>query len=394
MSLYRPYGAAALLLALAVGCGAQQGAGRPAGTAPGAAGGDPASATGTAAHRHSGHRASAGFTLVASGDVIASYPSVLETARQDAGGDGYAYGPVLAGVKSVIAGADLAICHLETPFGPEGGPFTGYPAFKAPPQVADGLKETGYDSCSTASNHTLDDGAEGVRRTLDTLDRAGIKHVGSARDAAEAARPALLKAPGGARVAQLSYTYGTNGVPLPPGKPWSVNLIDAEKIVADARAARRAGADVVVVSPHWGTEYRTEPDEQQLKVAKALTGARTGGRPDIDLVVGTHAHTPQPYEKLGGTWVVYGMGDQIAGIMESPRGNWGTIARFRFEPPAAEGQRWRVAKAEYVPQLSAHGPPLRMVNLAAAEGFPGVREGIREAVLSRGAAAAGLTMGR
>ncbi|MFH8404030.1 CapA family protein [Streptomyces sp. NPDC018019] len=388
MSLHRPYGAALLLMALAVGCAAQQNAGRPA---PASGPGSRAPSAASGAPQHSGHRASAGFTLAASGDVIASYPSVLETARRDAGGDGYDYRPILAGVKSVIEGADLAICHLETPFGPDGGPFTGYPAFKAPPQVADALRATGYDSCSTASNHTLDDGAEGVRRTLDVLDRAGIKHAGSAREAAEAGRPALLKAPGGARVAQLSYTYGTNGVPLPPGKPWSVNVIDTGRIIADARAARRAGADVVVVSPHWGTEYQTAPDAQQLKVAKALTGARTGGRPDIDLVIGTHAHTPQPYEKLAGTWVVYGMGDQIAGIMESPRGNWGTIARFRFEPPAGEGRRWRVTKAEFVPQLSAHGPPLRMVNLAATGQFADVRQGIREAVLSRGAEADGLT---
>ncbi|RSO33910.1 hypothetical protein DMH15_21410 [Streptomyces sp. WAC 06725] len=385
MSLHRPYGAALLLIAMAAGCAAPQGAGRPTARTPGS--------PGPAAPQHSGHRASAGFTLAASGDVIASYPSVLDTARRDAGGDGYDYRPILDGVKPVIEGADLAICHLETPFGPDGGPFTGYPAFKAPPQVADALRATGYDSCSTASNHTLDDGADGVRRTLDTLDRAGIKHAGSARDAAEATRPALLKAPGGARVAQLSYTYGTNGVPLPQGKPWSVNVIDADKIIADARAARRAGADVVVVSPHWGTEYQTEPDAQQLKVAKALTGSQTGGRPDIDLVIGTHAHTPQPYEKLAGTWVVYGMGDQIAGIMEKPRGNWGTIARFRFEPPAGEGQRWRVTKAEFIPQLSASGPPLRMLNLAVTGGHEDVRAGIREAVLSRGAAAAGLTEG-
>ncbi|MFH8346573.1 CapA family protein [Streptomyces sp. NPDC018045] len=392
MNQYRPYGAALLLISLTVGCAAQEGTGRTARPASGPGGRASASAPG--APQHSVHRASAGFTLAASGDVIASYPSVLETARQDAGGDGYDYRPILAGVKPVIEGADLAICHLETPFGPDGGPFTGYPAFKAPPQVADALKATGYDSCSTASNHTLDDGAEGVRRTLDTLDRAGIKHTGSARDAAEAGRPALLKAPGGARVAQLSYTYGTNGVPQPKGRPWTVGLLDAGKIVADARAARRAGADVVVVSPHWGTEYRTEPDAQQIEVAEALTRARTRGRPDIDLVIGTHAHTPQPYEKLNGTWVVYGMGDQIAGIMESPRGNWGTIARFRFEPPAKDGERWRVTKAEYIPQLSAHGPPLRMVNLAATGDRADVRDGIREAVLSRGAEGAGLTMGR
>ncbi|MET9295596.1 CapA family protein [Streptomyces sp. NPDC003077] len=337
--------------------------------------------------------AAAPFTLVASGDVIPSYPSVLRTAQQDAGGSGYEYRSILDGVRPVVSAAGLAICHLETPIGAPDGPFTGYPTFKAPPQIADALKATGYDSCSTASNHTLDDGAEGVGRTLDVLDRAGLRHVGSARSAAESARPALLTAPGGARVAQLSYTYGTNGIPRPEGQPWAVHLLDEKKIIADARAARRAGADIVVVSPHWGTEYQTEPDAQQLHLARALTAARTAGRPDIDLIVGTHAHTPQPYEKINGTWVVYGMGDQVAGRLLSPRGNWGSLARFTFAPPTEGEGRWRVTKAEFLPQLSDVGPPLRMVDLTATSGYDDVREGIRKAVLSRGAAKDGLTMG-
>ncbi len=95
---------------------------------------------------------------------------------------------MFAGVRPVVSRADLAICHMETVYGKDGGPFTGYPAFKSPPQVAAALKHTGYDSCSTASNHTLDDGADGVRRTLGAMDAAGLRHAGSARSAAEAHR--------------------------------------------------------------------------------------------------------------------------------------------------------------------------------------------------------------
>ncbi|OSC45555.1 hypothetical protein B5181_43040, partial [Streptomyces sp. 4F] len=76
-----------------------------------------------------------------------------------------------------------------------------------------------------------------------------------------------------------------------------------------------AGADVVVVSLHWGTEWQDEPDQDQLTLARSLTAARTGDRPAVDLILGTHAHVPQAYEKVNGTWVVYGMGDQIAGEM-------------------------------------------------------------------------------
>ncbi len=101
---------------------------------------------------------------------------------------------------------------------------------------------------------------------------------------------------------------------------------------------------MVVVSLHWGTEWQDEPDEQQLRLARRLTAARTEGRPDIDLILGTHAHVPQAYEKVNGTWVVYGMGDQIAGEMinyegaRDPRGNQSTIARFTFaRPPGPAG---------------------------------------------------------
>ncbi|MFE3601696.1 CapA family protein [Streptomyces sp. NPDC059142] len=350
-----------------------------------------------------GPAAQRGFTLVASGDVL-PHDSVITWGNEAADGGGYDFRPMLAGVKPVVSGADLAICHMETVYGEEEGPFSGYPAFVSPPQLAAGLRATGYDSCSTASNHTLDDGADGVRRTLDAFDKAGLKHTGSARSAAEAGRPALLTA-GGARVAQLAYTYGTNDQPLPDGQPWAVNLVDERRIVADARAARKAGADVVVVSLHWGTEWQTEPDDDQLGLGRALTASRTGGRPDIDLILGTHAHVPQAYEKVNGTWVVYGMGDQIAGTManddgdQDGRGNQGSIGRFTFAPPAAPGQRWRVAKAEFVPQLMDLTSG-RVVSLPRAlrdepdrDDYQEARSSITSAVLGRGAAADGLTEG-
>ncbi|MFF8828694.1 CapA family protein [Streptomyces sp. NPDC015131] len=391
--------AATVLLAAAAGCaGAPSGprtATAPAGQARPA---DPPAATSAG-----GPAAAApprGFTLVATGDVL-PHASIIRQAQADAGGTGYDFRPMLSGVKPVISRADLAICHMETVYGKDGGPYTGYPAFKSPPEVATALAVTGYDSCSTASNHTLDDGAAGLGRTLDALDKAGVRHAGSARTATEAARPTLLKA-GGATVGHLAYTYGTNGFPLPEGRPWAVNLIDENKILADARAARAAGADVVVVSLHWGTEWQTAPDQRQLSLGRSLTAARTGNRPDVDLIIGTHAHVPQAYEKVNGTWIVYGMGDQIAGDMINyngafdPRGNEGTIGRFTFAPPAEAGGRWDVTKAEFLPQWFNTGTG-RVVDLNAAikggQNLTAVRDRIREVALGRGAAKDGLVMG-
>ncbi|WP_086562559.1 CapA family protein [Streptomyces africanus] len=340
-----------------------------------------------------------GFTLVASGDVL-PHSSIIDRARFDAGGTGYDFRPMLAGIRSVVSGADVALCHMETVYGAN-GQYTGYPAFKSPPEVAPALAATGYDGCSTASNHTLDDGADGIGRTLDALDRAGVRHAGSARNEEEARTVTVLQA-GPAKVAHLAYTYDTNGIPLPDGRPWAVNLIDEARILADARAAREAGADVVVVSLHWGTEWQDDPDERQLTLARSLTAARSGGRPDIDLILGTHAHVPQAYEKVNGTWVIYGMGDQIAGEMtnhqgaKDPRGNQSTLGRFTFTPPARPGGRWEVTKAEFVPQWFDVDAG-RVVNLnraiAQGAGVQAVRDRIRDIVLSRGAAEDGLVMG-
>ncbi|MET7945195.1 CapA family protein, partial [Streptomyces sp. NPDC005302] len=164
---------AAVLIATAAACQAQDSAG----------------------HRRDGQPAPGAtrpFTLVASGDVL-PHSSIIDRAASDAGGDGYDFRPMLAGVRPIVSGADLAICHMETVYGADGD-YTGYPVFKSPPQVAEGLAATGYDACSTASNHSLDDGAAGIRRTLDALDRAGVRHAGSARTAREASAATLLRA--------------------------------------------------------------------------------------------------------------------------------------------------------------------------------------------------------
>uniref|UniRef100_UPI00403FDD27 CapA family protein n=1 Tax=Streptomyces sp. SS7 TaxID=3108485 RepID=UPI00403FDD27 len=342
--------------------------------------------------------AARGFTLVASGDIL-PHSSVVERAQFDAGGTGYDFRPMLTDIAPVVSRADLALCQLDTVYGAN-GLYSGAPVFRSPPEIAQALAATGYDGCSTASDHSLDDGAAGVQRTLDALDGAGVRHAGTARSQAEADAVTLLHA-GSAEVAHLAYTYGTAS-PLPAEQPWSVGLADEHRILADARAARKAGADVVVVSVHAGTPWQDAPDERQLALARALTASRTAGRPDVDLVLGTHAHVPQAYEKVNGTWVVYGLGDQIAGEMsdnrgaEDPRGNESTVARFTFAPPARPGGRWQVAKAEFLPQMFDVDAG-RVVNLnqalARGAGVQGVRDRIRDVVLSRGAAKDGLVMG-
>lgn len=262
-------------------------------------------------------------TIAVSGDVLIhdNVWSSAERAAARTGRSPFDFRPMLSSLRPVIRGADLALCHLETPLAPRGGPYSGYPLFSAPPQVVDALAWTGYDGCSIASNHTVDQGFAGIQRTLDDLDAAGLAHTGSARTAAEAARTVIFRVHG-LRIAWLSYAYGTNGMPVDADKPWSVNLIDAARIERDAHRARARGADAVLVALHWGDEYSHEPSAFQRALADRLTRDK-----DITAIYGHHAHVVQPIERIHGTWVVFGLGNLIAGqATTAPGVNDGRIA--------------------------------------------------------------------
>lgn len=252
------------------------------------------------------------FTIVAAGDVLPHVP-VLASARS---GEGYDFAPLLADLDPWIAGADLALCHFEVPVAPDGVPPSGYPMFGTVTELVDALAAQGWDGCSTASNHSVDRGFAGLTATLDAFDAAGLGHVGTARTEREALQPQLYtldRAGQTITVAQLSATYGTNGLPIPAQAPWSVQLVDADQLIAQARAARENGADLVVVSAHAGTEYRTAPTPEQVALATAL--AASG---EIDLYIGHHAHVPQPIELVAGgrdgsgMWVAYGLGNMLS----------------------------------------------------------------------------------
>jgi poly-gamma-glutamate capsule biosynthesis protein CapA/YwtB (metallophosphatase superfamily) len=212
---------------------------------------------------------------------------------------------MFASIRPLVSAADLAVCHLETPLSPSGRHLSGYPRFNAPPQLAAALRAAGYDACSVASNHAMDQGFRGVAGTLAVLDRAGLRHAGTARSPREA-RPRLLTVRR-VRVALLSYSYGLNGFRLPRRRPWLVNLLDPGRILADARAARRAGSRFTVVFLHWGQEYRSTPTPAQRGLARRLLAD-----PSVDLIVGHHAHVVQPIRHVNGKWVAFGMGNSLS----------------------------------------------------------------------------------
>jgi poly-gamma-glutamate capsule biosynthesis protein CapA/YwtB (metallophosphatase superfamily) len=354
-------GVVAALLVLLSGC---TGAGQP-----------------TAAPSATGSAPSQSFTLVATGDVLVHQDRALTAgARQDDGS--YDFSGVFARIAPLIGAADLAICHLETPVAPAGGPYRGYPSFAVQPEIVGALAGAGYDLCSTASNHSLDDGTDGLVRTLDVLEAAGIGHTGTYRTEAESTEPRIVDA-GGVRVGHVAATYGLNGVPPPAGREWSVDVApvpDVDGLLAAAARARAAGAEVVVASLHCCQEYSNDPTDAQITAVRALLAS-----PDVDLVLGHHAHVVQPFEQIAGEWAAYGLGNHVA--EHTTRGyptEDSVLARFTFS--RGDDGRFTVTRAEAVPlQIELGAERVRVVPAG-----PETYERVAAVLDRRGAVAAGL----
>ena len=320
------------------------------------------------------------FTVVATGDVLIHQDLELTAGARQADGS-YDFSGVLAPVAPMIRAADLAICHFETPVAPVGGPYRGYPSFAVQPEIIRALAGAGYDECSTSSNHSLDDGTAGLARTLDDLDAAGIGHAGTYRTPAESQTPRILDIHG-VKVAHIAATYGLNGAGPPGDRVWEVNIApvpDVSVLLAQAARAKAAGAQVVIASLHCCIEYQHDPTDAQVAAVRTLLAS-----PDIDLVLGHHAHVVQPFEEIGGKWVAYGIGNFVAEMAKQGDPYDEVAARFTFT--AGAGGRFTVTKAEAVP---LHVDVLEgRVRVVPAD--PAAFQRVAEVLGRRGAVAAGL----
>ncbi|WP_171027149.1 CapA family protein [Pseudarthrobacter sp. NamB4] len=288
-------------------------------------------------------------SVLVTGDMLV-HAQLWQQAEQDAaaaGKPGWDFVPLLEGQRRYIDNSDLAICHQETPVaGPE-GPFSAYPSFNVPPQIITAIKAVGYQACTTASNHTIDRGTDGLLRTLDQLDAAGLKHTGSYRTETESQGVLILQTPA-AKVALIQATYGLNG--LVPDHPWQVDMLDAPAMIAKAEKARSLGADIVLAAMHAGDEYASAPNAQQQEVAHALVDSG-----QFNLVYGHHTHSVLPIENYKGTWIVYGLGNGVTEL--SPRhvvNNEGLLVRVQFGQDSAG--RWSTTDLAWAPSVMVRDP--------------------------------------
>ncbi|MFZ7942286.1 CapA family protein [Neobacillus sp. 19] len=245
------------------------------------------------------------ITIGAIGDILIHSPVYLDAFN----GKEYNFNPMFEPMKPLLEKPDVLTANQESMLGGIDLGLSGYPMFNSPHEVADALVHSGVDIVSTANNHTLDKGEKGIQSEKAYLESIGLPHVGSFLDETDRQKLRILHK-NGIKIAFLSYTYGTNGIPVPVGKDFLVNLIDREMMKNEIHRAKKE-ADVVVMSIHWGNEYQRIPTNDQKDLAGFL--ANEG----VDIIFGSHPHVLQPMEWIQTadgrkSFVIYSLGNFIS----------------------------------------------------------------------------------
>lgn len=252
------------------------------------------------------------FTMTAVGDIMCHNTQYKDAYNSETNTYDFSY--VFENISSHTKTADICIGNLETTFAGEDRGYSSYPRFNTPDSLAYELKSIGFDVLSTAGNHSLDMGYDGLSRTINVLNDADISHLGTYTSQEEQDK-VLIKFVKGLKIAFINYTYGTNGIPVPSDKNYCVNLNNKELIKKHINTAKSKNADIIVACMHWGTEYQTKQNSSQEELADFLI------QNGVNIILGTHPHVLQPYEKKTVTldngsikegFVVYSLGNFIS----------------------------------------------------------------------------------
>lgn len=248
-------------------------------------------------------------TLCFVGDLMC-HSTQFNYAKVDA--DSFDFTGVFKEVKPFLSNADLTIGNLETVIAGKNKKYSGYPYFNAPDDFICALKDAGFNLLTTANNHALDQGWEGVKRTIDVINENKIHRTGTfiSQEDRDSIRIFQINS---IKIAILAYSENTNGVSIPKGKDFVINLISDELIKRDIDKARNKNVDVVLVYLHYGPEYNREPSDYQKEVVQKIIEL------GADIIIGGHPHVIEPFDffktnntKLGSGFVAYSMGNFIS----------------------------------------------------------------------------------
>ena len=253
------------------------------------------------------------ITMTAIGDIMCHNSQYKDAYNSTTGSYDFSY--VFTDIKEYINSADISIGNLETTFAGKEKGYSNYPRFNTPEQLATNLKDVGIDVVSTANNHCMDTNYTGLVSTLKYLDEAEIGHTGT-NETLEKQKEILVKDINGIKIAFLSFTYGTNRIPIPKDKSFAVNLIDEDLILQQIKLAKQEEPDLICANMHWGIEYQLKQNPEQEKLAELLF------ENGVDIILGSHPHVLQPMEKKtikleDGTtkncFVIYSLGNFMSG---------------------------------------------------------------------------------
>lgn len=216
----------------------------------------------------------------------------------------YDFSSQLELIKPIIQKYDLAFYNQESILGGTQLGLSDYPTFNSPQEFGDAMIDTGFNLVSLANNHTMDRGEKAVLSSCEYWKTKDVLTAGSYSNAEEA-NEIKIKEKNGIKYTLLAYTYGTNGIKVPEGKDYLVNIYSDEKAKADIEKVRDK-VDLLMVSMHWGSEYQTEPTETQKKQAEFLASL------GVDIIIGTHPHIIEPITYINDTLVIYSLGNFIS----------------------------------------------------------------------------------
>jgi poly-gamma-glutamate capsule biosynthesis protein CapA/YwtB (metallophosphatase superfamily) len=248
-------------------------------------------------------------TLCFVGDLMC-HSTQFNYAKVDA--DSFDFTGVFREVKPYLSNADLTIGNLETVIAGKSKSYSGYPYFNAPDDFIYALKDAGFNLLTTANNHALDQGWDGVKRTIDVINENKIHRTGTFTSQKDQDSLRIFQIHS-ITIAILAYSENTNGVSIPKGKDFVINLIDEELIKRDIDKARNKNVDVVLVYLHYGPEYNREPSYYQKEVIQKIIEL------GADIIIGGHPHVIEPFDffktkntKLDTGFVAYSMGNFIS----------------------------------------------------------------------------------
>ncbi len=275
------------------------------------------------------------------GDILL-HDRVYEDANT---GSGYDFTDMFAPVKDMLGKPDFTIANQESIAAGSDIGLSSYPTFNSPYEISDTLKDVGIDLVTLANNHSLDKGERGILRAIEYYNKINMPYVGINKNEDDAKRDRIINV-NGINIGFLSYTYGTNGIPIPDGKDYLVNYLDGQKVVQDIKDLRDQ-VDLILINAHWGLEYQRNPSEEQRKMAELMSEA------GADIIIGHHPHVLQPIEWIESnqkkTLVVYSLGNFISGQKDDYKDIGGLVTINIRKEWSAQGTETEVTDVNFSP---------------------------------------------